>query len=80
MKKFFKLSTPYKFEWNDLRCLFTIINVILIIIYKLSISWIGLLISIFGIIKDLTADHRLNGLIMHTFTTILSIYFILEKF
>lgn len=77
MKKFFNIEENYKFEWNDLRCFITVINVILIMIYGLSISWFGLAVAIVGIIKDLTTDRRINGLLMHAANAILNIYFLL---
>lgn len=77
MKKFFNLTESYKFEWNDLRCFATVINVILIMIYGLSIAWFGLFIAFIGIIKDLTTDRKINGLLMHFSSVILNIYFLL---
>lgn len=77
MKKFFNLENGYKFEWNDLRCFITVVNVILIMIYGLSISWFGLAVAVIGIVKDLTADRKVNGLLMHVANAILNIYFLL---
>lgn len=77
MKKFFNIETGYKFEWNDLRCFVTVINVILIMIYGLSISWFGLFVAVVGIVKDLTTDRKVNGLLMHLANAILNIYFLL---
>lgn len=77
MRKFFGIDGAYKFEWNDLRCLVTIVNVILIMIYGLSIAWFGLAVAVIGVIKDLAVDHRINGLIMHLANVALNIYFIL---
>lgn len=77
MKKFFNIETGYKFEWNDLRCFVTVINVILIMIYGLSISWFGLFVAIVGIVKDLITDRKVNGLLMHVANAILNIYFLL---
>lgn len=76
MKKFFGIDKTYRFEWNDLRAFATVLNVILIMMYGLSIAWFGLGIALVGIIKDLTTDHRINGLIMHIATAILNIYFL----
>ena len=76
IKKFFNIESPYKFEWNDLRCFITVINVILIMTYGLSISWFGLAVAIVGIIKDLTKDRRINGLLMHLANAALNIYFL----
>jgi hypothetical protein len=77
MKEFFKITEPYKFEWNDLRCFITVINVILIMIYGLSIAWFGLTVAFVGIIKDLTTDRRINGLLMHLSNVALNIYFLI---
>lgn len=77
MKAFFKIEENYRFEWNDLRCLITVINVILIMIFGLSISWFGLSIACLGIVKDLVIDRHVSGLIMHFANAILNIYFLL---
>lgn len=76
MKKFFRIEEGYKFEWNDLRCFITIINVILIMMYGLSIAWFGLAVALIGIVKDLTTDHRVNGLLMHLANLALNVYFL----
>jgi hypothetical protein len=77
MRNFFGIDGRYKFEWNDLRAFITVVNVILIMIYGLSIAWFGLAVAIIGVIKDLAVDHRINGLIMHLANVALNIYFIL---
>lgn len=77
MRKFFKLEKNYKFEWNDLRCFITILNVVLVMMYGLSISWFGLAIAIIGVIKDLTTDRKINGLLMHLSSVALNVYFLL---
>ena len=77
MRKFFRIEKNYKFEWNDLRCFVTLVNVILIMIYGLSISWFGLAVAVLGIVKDLTTDRKINGLLMHYSNAILNIYFLL---
>lgn len=77
MKEYFGLNRKYKFEWNDLRAFITVINVVLIMIYGLSIAWFGLAVAIIGVIKDLAVDHRINGLIMHLSSVALNIYFLL---
>ena len=76
MKEFFGISTPYKFEWNDLRCFITVINVILIMVYGLSIAWFGLAVALIGVIKDLVVDRRINGLLMHLANVVLNVYFL----
>lgn len=77
MKKFFRIDSAYKFEWNDLRAFITVINVVLIMIYGLSIAWFGLAVALIGIVKDLTVDRRINGLIMHLANVALNIYFLI---
>lgn len=77
MKEFFKIEEKYAFEWNDLRSFITVINVILIMIFGLSISWFGLAVAAFGIIKDLTIDRHVNGLVMHAANAVLNSYFLL---
>ena len=42
VKSFFSIETPYRFEWNDLRCGITILNVILIMIFGLMFYTNGL--------------------------------------
>ena len=66
----------YKFEWNDLRAFITLINVILIMRFVLSIAWFGLAVAVLGLIKDVFIDKRINGTVMHAANAILNIYFI----
>lgn len=77
MKKFFRIEENYRFEWNDLRCFITLVNVILIMVYGLSISWFGLAVALVGVIKDLTKDRRINGLLMHLSNVALNVYFLI---
>ena len=77
MKQFFKIETSYNFEWNDLRSIITVINVILILSVGLSVSWLGLAVAFFGLVKDFTTDHRINSIIMHFSNVILNSYFLL---
>jgi len=77
IKKFFGIETAYKFEWNDLRAVITIINVILIMIFGLSIAWFGLAVALLGLIRDFTKDRHINGILMHFSSVILNIYFLL---
>jgi H+/gluconate symporter-like permease len=66
----------YKFEWNDLRAIITVVNVLLIMRFGLSIAWFGLAVACLGLIKDITIDKRINGTIMHGANAILNIYFL----
>lgn len=76
MKKFFKIEEAYKFEWNDLRAGITFFNVILIMIFGLSISWFGLAVALIGLVKDFSTDRRVNGILMHFSSVILNLYFL----
>jgi hypothetical protein len=77
IKKFFGIEMPYKFEWNDLRAIAMIVNIALIMMFGLSISWFGLGIAIFGLVKDFTSDRHINGILMHFASAILNIYFLI---
>ena len=77
MKEWFGIETPYRFEWNDLRCGITILNVVLIMIFGLSISWFGLTIAVFGVCKDLSQHRHINDVLMHCSSEVLNIYFLL---
>ena len=70
----------YKFEWNDLRAIITVVNVALIMKYGLSIAWFGLAVAFIGIIKDVTIDKKWNGFIMHLANAILNIFFLTQIF
>ena len=78
MKTFFKIEIPYRFEWNDLRAFITVINVILIMQFGLSIAWFGLAVALIGIIKDLAIDRHINGLIMHLANVALNVFFLMQ--
>lgn len=70
------MIAKYQFEWNDLRAVFTVINVLLIMRFGLSIAWFGLAIALVGLIKDITVDKKINGTVMHGANAILNIYFL----
>ena len=76
IKRFFNIETAYKFEMNDLRAVIQILNVALIMMFGLSVSWFGLALAVFGLIKDFTTDRHINSILMHTASGILNIYFL----
>lgn len=76
MKKFFNINQPYAFEWNDLRCVITMLNVALIMVFGLSVAWFGLAVAVFGLVRDFTTDRHINGILMHFSSVILNIYFL----
>ena len=76
VKRFFRIETNYKFEMNDLRAIIQIINVVLIMIYGLSIAWFGLAVAVAGLVKDFTTDRHINGIAMHSANIVLNLYFL----
>lgn len=76
IKKFFGLEPPYKLEWNDLRACIQLINVVLIMIFGLSVSWFGLAIALFGVCKDLSQHRHINDLVLHLTGVMLNIHFL----
>ena len=77
MKNFFKIESAYKFEWNDLRTVITVINVILIMMYGLSIAWFGLAVAVFGIVKEITGNRHINCIVSYLANISLNIYFLI---
>lgn len=76
MKQFFGIESAYRFEYNDLRALITVINVILIMKFGLSIAWFGLLVASIGLLKDIVLDRHINGMIMHFANVVLNLFFL----
>jgi len=76
IKRFFNIKTAYKFEMNDLRAGIQVLNVALIMMFGLSVSWFGLALAVFGLVKDFTTDRHINSITMHTASAILNIYFL----
>lgn len=77
MKEFFGITEAYKFEWNDLRAFIQVLNVALIMIFGLSVSWFGLAIGVFGLFKDFSKDRHINDIIMHSASIVLNIHFLM---
>jgi len=76
MREFFGITESYRFEWNDLRACITMLNVILIMIFGLQVSWFGLAVAVFGICKDLSQHRHINDVLMHFSSIVLNIYFL----
>lgn len=72
-----KEKVKWRFEINDLRAVIQVVNVILIIIFGLSISWFGLTLAVLGLIKDIIIDRKINGSVMHISGIVLNTYFLL---
>lgn len=79
VKTFFNITANrYIFDYNDIRCLLTLVNVILIITFGLSVAWIGLAIAIFGTVRDMVCEERkINSTIQHLTMIILNVYFVI---
>jgi hypothetical protein len=77
IKNWFSIETPYRFEWNDLRAFIQIINVALIMMFGLSVAWLGLAIALFGVIKDMSQHRHINDIVLHLTGVILNIHFLL---
>lgn len=76
IKKFFNIETSYQFEMNDIRSLIQVVNVVLIMMFGLKVSWFGLALAIFGLIKDFTTDRHINSIVMHMASAVLNTYFL----
>lgn len=74
IKHFFNIEHAYAFEWNDLRAVLSLINFILLLFsFPLGAAF-GLVIAIFGLIKDFTTDRHINGIAMHLVSIMLNGY------
>lgn len=76
MKEFFGIKERFRFEWNDLRAFIQIINVGLIMIFGLSVAWLGLAIALFGVIKDMSQHRHINDIVLHLTGVVLNIHFL----
>ena len=76
MREFFGIKEPFRFEWNDLRAFIQIINVVLIMIFGLSVAWFGLAIAVFGVVKDMSQHRHINEIVLHLIGVILNIHFL----
>lgn len=77
MRDFFNIEEPFRFEWNDLRAFIQVLNVILIMIFGLQVSWFGLAIAFFGVCKDLSQRRHINEMVMHLSGVALNCYFLI---
>ena len=77
VKKFFNIKSGYSFEYNDLRCVVMLVNVLLIMTFGLAVAKIGLAIAIYGTIRDLIYEEiKVNSVIMYISTIMLNCYFV----
>ena len=79
IKKFFNITTPYTFDFNDVRCMLTLINFVCLIIFGTTVAYFGLILAVFGLVRDLTiADRRLNSTVLHFTNILINLYFLLN--
>lgn len=77
VKNFFNITTHYIFDYNDVRCILTVANVLLIIMFGLSVAYVGLAIAIFGTVRDLVIeDRKLNSTLIHGANVLLNCWFV----
>lgn len=67
----------FKLEFNDIRAVITVVNVVLIMAFGLSIAWFGLAVAVLGLLKDIIIDRKINGSVMHLANIALNVYFLL---
>lgn len=71
----FENGHHYKFERMDLAALMMIINLIAIIVFNKG-AYIGLPVSILGLIWDLREGRHINNVIIRICTAAMNIYFL----
>lgn len=77
IKEFFNIKDSYTFDFNDIRCLLTVFNVVMIMVFGLSVAYIGLAIAVFGTIRDMVCEERrVNSTIQHFAMVVLNCYFV----
>ena len=76
IKRIFSIEDKYHFEWNDLRAFIQVLNVILIMIFGLQVSWFGLAVAVFGLFKDMSQHRHINDMVLHLSGVALNIYFL----
>lgn len=77
LKKFFNIETGYHFEWGDLRTALTFINVLMVILFGVVGSWVGLGLAVLDGVKWFFSNRRINALLGAIAIAILNIYFII---
>lgn len=79
------MKKKYHFELGDLRAFITVVNVMLIMRYGLSVAWFGLAIAFLGLVMDFikfvnqSRDFRVNSAVMHTANIVLNVFFMAMK-
>jgi len=77
IKRYFQLTTPYHFEWNDFFSLLNWINFLLVVHFGLVASWFGCAIALVCIIDDIIEVRRINLTLLHASILALNVHFLL---
>jgi len=71
----------YRFELGDLRAFISVLNVMLIMKYGLTVAWFGLAVGVLGLAIDFikhykkSNDFRVNSAVIHIANIVLNVYF-----
>lgn len=75
MKDFLNIENKYRFEWNDLRAILMLVNVVSIIFFGYAAAAAGVILAAIGLVKDFSNKNRhLNDFLLHLSGLILNIY------
>lgn len=76
VKKFFKIETPYKFEWGDVSALITVLNVALILMGMWWAPIIGLVGCALNLALNVRTHAHINLYLIQIALVVLNIYFL----
>ena len=77
MEKIKGVVQNYKFDLNDIRAGFTVLNVVLVILFGWAGCLLGFCIAFIGIIRDFVKKKKINSYVIHVSNCILNIYLML---
>ena len=66
----------YEFDWNDLRAVAMVVNVVCVLSFGATMSWVGIAVSVMGIIRDFVAEKRVSGVLIHISSLLMNVYFL----
>lgn len=76
IKKFFKIETPYKFEWGDVSALITILNVALVLMGFWWAPIVGLAGCALNLMLNVRGRAHLNLYLIQIALVVLNVYFL----
>ena len=74
MEKIKGVVQNYKFDLNDIRAGFTVLNLVLVILFGAAGCLLGFCIALVGVIRDIVKKKKVNSYIIHISNCILNIY------